>query len=99
MVLNTGCNIIGVVLFIVHAINGLPICHSQFQASEQLEDPDRELSEELVAGGMVGIKTMLQEISRSTEDLKVIDHGDQKLLIQHSNYVFIVLNSKEEMRI
>ena len=60
---------------------------------------NQEPSEVLVAGGMVGITAMLREISRSSEALKTIDHGDQKILLEHGFNFFIALNVLEEMKI
>ena len=57
------------------------------------------MDKELVAGGMIGISAMLKEISQSTKDLKTIDHGDQKIVLEHSDYFFIALNVQEEMQI
>jgi hypothetical protein len=57
------------------------------------------VAEELAAGGMIGITAMLKEISKSTENLKVIDHGDLKILLEHGPHIILALNVKEDMMI
>ena len=89
-------------LYIVHGtIISFPIYHQKFQENEQIagQDPNQDLSEDLVAGGMTGITAMLKEISQSKSDLQVIDHGDMKILLEHGQFLFVVLTMREEMHI
>ncbi len=81
-------------MFIIHKLKGIPLFHHTFR---EIDDPTEGISEDLIAGGMVGITTMLKEISRSTEDVKIIDHGDLKILLEHGSDNFIALLVKEEM--
>jgi len=83
-------------MFVIHRLTGLSIFHQRFH---EINDDQDEIAEELVAGGMVGISIMLKEISQRSEELRTIDHGDQKIMLDHRPNVFIALNVKEEMRI
>ncbi len=85
-------------LYIVVRDRGVPIFHTRFQEND-LEDSRDDMEEDLVAGGMAGITAMLKEISQSTEELKIIDHGDLKIILEHGDNFFIALLAKEEMNI
>lgn len=79
-------------LFVVVRDRGVPIFHKQFQ-----EAASAAFDEDLAAAGMVGITTMLKEISQSTEELKIIDHGDLKILLEHGTNFFIALLVSDKM--
>ncbi|MFX1298856.1 MAG: hypothetical protein ACFFD2_28855, partial [Promethearchaeota archaeon] len=81
-------------IFIVHKLKGIPLFHDTFR---QIDAQKGAVSEDLVAGGMVGITTMLKEISQSTEEVKIIDHGDLKILLEHGPDIFTALIVKSEM--
>jgi len=55
------------------------------------------VSEDLVSGGLTGIQSMLQEISRSKESIKVLDHGDLKIIFHHGKYTTAVLFVTKEL--
>jgi hypothetical protein len=86
-------------IYIILRGAGLTFFHNKFQEASMDEENRRGMDEELVGGGMVGIAAMLKEISQSTEELKTIDHVDQKIILEHSEYFFIALNVKEVMLI
>ncbi len=86
-------------IFIIHKYNSVLIFHTKFHKSDSDPGAKVELNEDLVAGGMIGISTMLKEISRSSQDLKIIDHGDQQIMLEHSQHIFIALNVKKPMKI
>ena len=86
-------------LYVIHRLTGISIFHIRFQKTDVADEDQNEISEELVAGGMYGITTMLKEISQSTEELKTIDHGDQKIMLDHRDNVLLALNVRKEMRI
>jgi hypothetical protein len=88
-------------MYIVHKINSVPIFSTKFQeipVSADQKEPEG-VDRDLVAGGMVGISAMLKEISKSSEDLNIIDHGDQFIILEHSQHIFIALIVKKQMRI
>ena len=78
-------------MFVIHRIIGVPIFHSKFQDIHVQQDDKHELDEDLIAGGMVGITAMLKEISQSSEELKIIDHSDQIIMLDHGENFFIAL--------
>ena len=86
-------------LIVVQKDIGVHIFHTKFQDIKFKEEEQREIQESLIAGGMSGISMMLKEISHSSEELKRIDHGDQKILLEHGEHIFIALNVLEELRI
>ena len=87
-------------LFIIHKTSGLSIFHQKFATSEvQDEAGKRDDNDALVAGGFIGITTLLKEISQSTETLKLFDHGDVKILCEYGESLLIILYAKEEMHI
>ena len=89
-------------IYIVEKKSGRPIFHHVFQEikfKDPSEDQGHTLSHALVAGGIKGISLMLKEISQSSEELKTIDHGDQEILLDWGEFVFIALNVIEDMRI
>lgn len=71
----------------------------QSQHDIESNNPPENLSDDLIAGGMVGIANMLKEILRSKQELKIVDHGDMKILMEHGKFVTIALSVKEEMMI
>jgi hypothetical protein len=54
---------------------------------------------DLVGGGMIGITTMLKEISQSSSDLQVINHGDQYILLEYGKSLIYAVVAKMEMKI
>ena len=50
-----------------------------------------DLNEDLVSGGLSGIQSMLKEISKSKSQIKVLDHGDMKLIFQYGKATMAVL--------
>jgi len=86
-------------LIIIHKQIGVHLFHIKFQDIKFREEPKREIQESLFAGGMMGISAMLKEISQSSKELQVIDHGDQKILLEHGEFVTIALNVLEELKI
>jgi len=84
-------------IYIIHKEIGTPLFHKNFR--EENQEITETLMKDLVAGGMAGITTMLKEISGSAEELKIIDHGDQKIMLEHGDKYLIALNVEEEMLI
>lgn len=86
-------------MFIIHKANMVQLFHINFRELAGVIDEEERMDDDLVAGGLMGISAMLKEISRSSEDLKIIDHVDQKIMLEHGEFVTIALNAKQEMRI
>ncbi len=86
-------------IYIIHRGAGIPIFHTKFGEKEPAPNAPKEIGEELVAGGMIGITAMLKEISQSTETMKLFDHGDVKILCEYGADVLIVLYAKVEFHI
>ncbi len=86
-------------LFVVVRDKGIPVVHLKFQRAELPTSERVDVDGDLAAAGMMGITAMLKEISRSTEELKIIDHGDLKILLDHGTHFFIALIVQEKMNI
>jgi hypothetical protein len=86
-------------LIVIHKKIGVPIFHKKFQAIKSTEEDREDISEVLIAGGMTGVSAVLKAISQSSEELRIIDHGDQKIILEHGEHVYIALNVLEELRI
>ena len=82
-------------LYIIHREKGTPIYNINFKQVEGEEEDN--ISADLIAGGWAGITTMMKEISGSTTEIRVIDHGDQKIMLEHGDKYLIALNVEEEM--
>ena len=86
-------------IIIIHKEVSVSIANFEFQPQANNKNINNHISEELVAGGMIGITTMLKEISQSKEELKVLDHSDVKILLEYGKNIIIALSVKEEMHI
>jgi MFS family permease len=78
-------------LYIVHN-SGLLIYEHAFKPEEGMIESD------LISGGLIGLVTMLKEITRGNSNLKIIDHGDKKLLFQwdsHEQVIFVLVIERE----
>lgn len=53
----------------------------------------------LISGGIVGIKTLLKEIIQGEKHMRIIDHGDRKLIFEtnKTHNIFFVLIVKENL--
>jgi MFS family permease len=78
-------------MYIVHD-SGMLIYEYDFQ-NEQLMESD------LISGGIIGLVTMLKEITRGKGNLRAIDHGDKKIMFIWSGVgdVIFVLLAKYEL--
>ncbi|TXT54171.1 MAG: membrane protein of unknown function [Promethearchaeota archaeon] len=57
----------------------------------------QKIDSHLVGSALVGVNTIIKEISGSTrKGLKSIDHGDNKLLFAYGNYCFIMIMVEQE---
>jgi len=78
----------------LYVINNSGIFIVDFPFKEGLEyDPD------LFSGGISGIKTILQEMIKSQQSLKIIDHEDLKLIFEYGQNFFVVLISQKDLKI
>lgn len=77
--------------YIVHAPSGESLYHRRFVES----DADGEL----LLGGIVGIASMIQEMTRTGGKLDVIDQGPVKVLLDHGMAVINILVTREDLQI
>ena len=74
-----------------------------YRFQQEVPNPDgtnpEGVSDELRAGGFLGITTLLKEMAQSETPLNIIDHGDLKIMLEHGEDVLLVLYVREEMRI
>ncbi|MHA1342059.1 MAG: hypothetical protein ACTSRZ_20960 [Promethearchaeota archaeon] len=75
-------------LYIMYS-DGRDVFSYQFK-EENVADPA------LVAGMFSAITSFIRETTRSSDYLRSIDHGDQKILIEYGNYVFGALFASME---
>ncbi len=78
---------------------GVHLFYKKFQDIKFKKENQREIQESLIAGGITGVSAFLKEISQSSKELKIIDHGDQKIMLEHGEYISIALSVLEELRI
>lgn len=64
-------------LFVFHN-SGILLCDHKFQ--EQIKDLDSTL----ISGSLVGMSMLLKEIFQGDKDLKIIDHGDLKIIFERN---------------
>jgi len=81
--------------YIIHD-SGLLLYEHSFQEDKESNIND-QVSSDLKAGGIIGVKTILKEIMRGQKEVKRIDQGDRILLINHSENVVFALVVKEEL--
>ncbi len=62
-------------------------------------EEDRTAQSDLISGGIIGLITMLNEITKGKEKLRAIDHGDKKLMFKfnHKKSVIFTLLIKEDL--
>ncbi len=79
-------------LFVIHE-SGILLYEYAFEKQEE------KLQADLVSGGIIGLVTMLREITKGKEILKTIDHGDKKLMFKYNTKkdVLFVLLIKEDL--
>jgi hypothetical protein len=82
-------------VYIIHD-SGLLLYEHSFQEDKESNIND-QVSSDLKAGGIIGVKTILKEIMRGQKEVKRIDQGDRILLINHSEKVVFALVVKEEL--
>lgn len=78
-------------LYVVHESGVLLFEHDFAHETHDVES-------DLVSGGIVGLITMLKEITRGKDQLRAIDHGDKKILFRRSgfgNVIFALIISEE----
>jgi hypothetical protein len=86
-------------LLVIHKKSGIAIFHEKFTDEINSKNSNPGSDEELVAGGIVGITTLLKEISQSAENIKLFDHGDVKILCEYGSNTLVVLYVKEDYHI
>jgi hypothetical protein len=72
--------------------DGVSLYHHSF--SEATASPDQDL----IAGGVIGIKTMLAEMTASHQKLQVIDHQDVKIFFEYGQFVICAIICQEELK-
>ncbi|MFX0137454.1 MAG: hypothetical protein ACFFDN_27690 [Candidatus Hodarchaeota archaeon] len=80
-----------IALLVIHAEKGLNLFDYSF-------GPAMEESE-LIAGGLIGISTIIQEMTKSATKLKIIKQEKANIILEHGKYVVIALISKEDLQI
>ncbi|MHA1144911.1 MAG: hypothetical protein ACTSRW_09265 [Candidatus Helarchaeota archaeon] len=83
-------------IFVYLNNSGIPIFTHQFKETGYSEE---SLDETLVAAGFSGIVTIIDEITRNSERLKVIEQKDHRILIEIGNQVTAFLVVKEDLSI
>ncbi|MBD3230233.1 MAG: hypothetical protein GF329_18790 [Candidatus Lokiarchaeota archaeon] len=80
-----------IALLIIHSVKGMTLYEYNFR--EKMGDGD------LIAGGLVGISTLIQEITNSDTDVKIIKQEKRNILLEHGEFVTVSLISNEDLQI
>ena len=65
-------------IYIFH-ISGIPLYDYKFKFSSEI---DKEYDSTIITGGLIGLMTILKQIIRGNEHIKMIDHGDRIIIFQ-----------------
>jgi hypothetical protein len=79
-------------LYIIHNSGLLLYDHSFKEVGEET------LTADLISGGLIGLVSILKEITQGKTSLRIIDHGDKKLLFQwdaKEQVVFVMVIERE----
>ena len=79
-------------LYLIKADSGVCIYEHPFIAEDGMES-------QLVGGSISGITKLMQEITRSPQKLRLMDHGNIKLLLEYGAYIIGVLIVEENFSI
>jgi len=79
-------------LYLIHQEKGFSLYNHSF-IKEDLVDS------QLIAGGISGIASLLQELTSSSDKVKIIDLERLKILIEYGNYIIGALITEENYRI
>ncbi|TFF90632.1 MAG: hypothetical protein EU548_02040 [Promethearchaeota archaeon] len=80
-----------IALLIIHSVKGMTLYEYDFK--EKMGDGD------LIAGGLVGISSIIQEMTKSNTDVKIIQQENRNILLEHGEYVTTSLISNEDLQI
>jgi len=58
---------------------------------------DKEVSPALVAGGLTGVESLIQHVTRTDTNIKVIEQEDMDILFEHGKYVSAALITEENL--
>ncbi len=58
---------------------------------------DKEVSPTLVAGGLTGVESMIQHVTRTDTNIKVIEQEDMDILFEHGKYISAALITEENL--
>ncbi|TFG26590.1 MAG: hypothetical protein EU532_09415 [Promethearchaeota archaeon] len=70
-------------MYIIHD-SGILLYEHNFN-KEYKEGDSRNVSADLKAGGIIGVKNILKEIIRGEKEIRTIDHGDRILMLKMNN--------------
>ncbi|MHA1651420.1 MAG: hypothetical protein ACTSYB_14605 [Candidatus Helarchaeota archaeon] len=80
-----------IALLIINSQNGITLYDYSFGPA--LEESD------LIAGGLIGISSIIQEMTKSETKLKIIQQEQAIILLEHGVFVTIALISREDLQI
>ncbi|MFX1449974.1 MAG: hypothetical protein ACFFCM_03960 [Promethearchaeota archaeon] len=66
------------------------------QSFTQKEEED-EFEPQLVAGGLTGISSLIQELTQSKTKVKIVEQEEMTLLLEHGQYVIAALVAEENL--
>ncbi|MHA1271615.1 MAG: hypothetical protein ACTSPY_17615 [Candidatus Helarchaeota archaeon] len=84
-----------IALLIIHSKKGITLYDYVF--NQKLEN---DLDEsDLIAGGLVGISTIIQEMTKSTTNLKIIQQEKRVIILENGSFIISALISNEDLQI
>lgn len=81
-------------LYVMHGSSGLLLYSQSYRKDFDLKELENQVESDLISGGIVGIRTMLEEIARDKGSLKHIEIGKRHLIFSSSKAItcFLLCN-------
>ena len=51
----------------------------------------------MVAGGLTGVNVLIQEVTRTASNLKIIEQEDMTIMIEHGRFISVALITEENL--
>ncbi|MHA1264762.1 MAG: hypothetical protein ACTSRS_05950 [Candidatus Helarchaeota archaeon] len=80
-----------IALLIMHSQSGICLYNYAFSTTTKESN--------LITGGLFGVSSIIQEMTTSQTDLKIIKQEDASILLEHGTYAMVALISREDLQI
>lgn len=82
-------------LYVFHTASGICLFDHNFAHDRPGKSSP---SKDLVSGGLTGIVALVSEITQSQSRIRIVDHGDSKIIFQNGKYTTIALITRKYLR-